>query len=59
MGISGSLRYFLLECGVIILLGVLIVAVLVAYFCCPSSRTKGNDMPVAHIESWLRAFNLM
>ena len=41
------------------LLGVLIVAVLVAYFYCPSSRTKGNDMPVVHIESWLRAFNLM
>lgn len=35
------------------LLGVLIVAVLVAYFCCRSSRTKANDVLVVHIESWL------
>ena len=41
------------------LLEVFIVAVLMGYFCCRSSRTKANDMPVVHIESWLRAFNLM
>ena len=41
------------------LLEVFIVAVLMAYFCCRYSRTKANDMPVVHIESWLRAFNLM
>lgn len=41
------------------LLGVLVVAVLVAFFCCRSSKTKANDAHVVHIESWLRAFNLV
>lgn len=41
------------------LLGVLVVAVLVAFFCCRSSKTKANDAHVVHIESWLKAFNLV
>ena len=41
------------------LLGVVIVAVLMAFFCCRSSGTKANGVPVVHIESWLRAFNLV
>ena len=41
------------------LLGVLMIAALMAYFCCRSSRTKDSDMPVVHIENWLRAFNLV
>ena len=41
------------------LFGALIVAAVMAYFCCRSSRTKANDVLVVQIESWLRAFNLV